>query len=236
MRARYYDSVTGRFVSRDPVKSIEPRSINPYQYALGNPLAYLDPSGQDPSQQPIPTPLLPPRQVKPYLGVLPYWEVLKETFKSGEAYQSFAQACASAVNFMSLGIYGDPEQRAQELAALGYKRPESNTEWWIRGTGKVVIGLPLMLAVGWGTGKLLGPYIRRIPTLRGIPDYVITGLFFLDDIYICGNTLWNIISWLWECLTPSPSWRETPIKLVPVPAPLTTHQRCGKTWHNPPYY
>ncbi|MDY6971784.1 MAG: RHS repeat-associated core domain-containing protein [Thermodesulfobacteriota bacterium] len=45
MRARYYDSEAGRFISRDAVKDISPRSINPYQYALRNPLSYTDPTG-----------------------------------------------------------------------------------------------------------------------------------------------------------------------------------------------
>ena len=46
MRARYYDSATGRFISRDPIRSISPRELNPYQYALGNPLRFVDPSGR----------------------------------------------------------------------------------------------------------------------------------------------------------------------------------------------
>ena len=45
MRARYYDTATGRFISRDPVKSIDPRRINPYQYASGNPARLIDPRG-----------------------------------------------------------------------------------------------------------------------------------------------------------------------------------------------
>ncbi|UCG58418.1 MAG: hypothetical protein JSU70_02715, partial [Phycisphaerales bacterium] len=45
VRARYYDANTGRFISRDPIKAIDPREINPYQYALGNPLRFADPSG-----------------------------------------------------------------------------------------------------------------------------------------------------------------------------------------------
>jgi RHS repeat-associated protein len=40
LRARYYSSSTGRFLSRDPVSS-EP----PYQYVGGNPIRYIDPSG-----------------------------------------------------------------------------------------------------------------------------------------------------------------------------------------------
>jgi len=45
LRTRYYDSATGRFISRDPVKSISPREVNPYQYALGNPLQFVDVTG-----------------------------------------------------------------------------------------------------------------------------------------------------------------------------------------------
>lgn len=46
MRARFYDASIGSFLSRDPVKSIDPREISPYQYALGNPLRYVDPEGR----------------------------------------------------------------------------------------------------------------------------------------------------------------------------------------------
>ncbi len=46
MRARYYDALSGRFLSRDPIDAIDPRGVNPYQYANGNPLAYVDPRGK----------------------------------------------------------------------------------------------------------------------------------------------------------------------------------------------
>ncbi|MEE8307942.1 MAG: RHS repeat-associated core domain-containing protein, partial [Gammaproteobacteria bacterium] len=47
VRARYYDANTGRFISRDPIKAIGPRKINPYQYALANPLRFVDVTGKD---------------------------------------------------------------------------------------------------------------------------------------------------------------------------------------------
>jgi RHS repeat-associated protein len=49
MRARYYDSAAGRFLSRDPVAAnpSNPRSLNPYQYAAENPLRYSDSTGAD---------------------------------------------------------------------------------------------------------------------------------------------------------------------------------------------
>ena len=53
IRARYYDSSTGRFISRDPLKSISPREVNPYQYALNNPLRFVDPLGEEPSPEEI---------------------------------------------------------------------------------------------------------------------------------------------------------------------------------------
>jgi RHS repeat-associated protein len=45
LRMRYYDSATGRFLSRDPLLSADPREINPYLYADGNPVTRNDPSG-----------------------------------------------------------------------------------------------------------------------------------------------------------------------------------------------
>jgi RHS repeat-associated protein len=47
MRARYYDSTTARFLSPDPVSSLDPKKINPYQYAGANPLGRVDAMGAD---------------------------------------------------------------------------------------------------------------------------------------------------------------------------------------------
>jgi RHS repeat-associated protein len=50
MRARYFDPETGRFLGRDPVWPVleEPHGLNPYQYALGNPVQFIDPTGRLP--------------------------------------------------------------------------------------------------------------------------------------------------------------------------------------------
>lgn len=47
MGARYYDAQTGRFISPEPLwpQIGEPRMLNPYQYALNNPVGYVDPNG-----------------------------------------------------------------------------------------------------------------------------------------------------------------------------------------------
>jgi RHS repeat-associated protein len=45
VRARYYESATGRFLSRDPVQHATPREFDPYQYASGDPVDFFDPTG-----------------------------------------------------------------------------------------------------------------------------------------------------------------------------------------------
>ena len=47
IRARYYDANMGRFISRDIKKSIIPNQLNPYQYALNNPLLIQDITGEE---------------------------------------------------------------------------------------------------------------------------------------------------------------------------------------------
>ena len=47
IRNRYYDSNSSRFISRDQATSIDPQRINPYQYALNNPLKFNDISGNN---------------------------------------------------------------------------------------------------------------------------------------------------------------------------------------------
>jgi len=46
--ARYYDSATGRFISRDTWEGDlkDPQSLNKYSYVRNNPLKYVDPSGE----------------------------------------------------------------------------------------------------------------------------------------------------------------------------------------------
>ena len=50
MRARYYDTETGRFLSKDPLRGelVEPGTLNRYVYVLGNPVMGVDPRGLEP--------------------------------------------------------------------------------------------------------------------------------------------------------------------------------------------
>jgi len=49
LRARYYNPVTGRFMSRDPHdgKPNDPRTLHKYLYAGGDPINAMDPTGRD---------------------------------------------------------------------------------------------------------------------------------------------------------------------------------------------
>jgi len=48
LRARYYNPLTGRFMSRDPEdgKLTDPKSLHKYLYADGDPVNVIDPRGQ----------------------------------------------------------------------------------------------------------------------------------------------------------------------------------------------
>ena len=50
LRTRYYAPQWGRFLTRDPFPGIlsQPATLNPYPYALNNPLRFTDPSGENP--------------------------------------------------------------------------------------------------------------------------------------------------------------------------------------------
>jgi RHS repeat-associated protein len=60
VRSRHYDASVARFISRDPKPSHNPLSSEPYAYAGGNPLRFIDPRGSDytdpTNQSPMATP------------------------------------------------------------------------------------------------------------------------------------------------------------------------------------
>ena len=49
LRARYYNPLTGRFMSRDPNEGdpTDPKTLHKYLYVGGNPASAIDPSGRD---------------------------------------------------------------------------------------------------------------------------------------------------------------------------------------------
>jgi RHS repeat-associated protein len=53
LRARYYNPLTGRFMSRDPEQGnpYDPKSLHKFLYAEGDPVNLIDPSGRDATLQ-----------------------------------------------------------------------------------------------------------------------------------------------------------------------------------------
>jgi RHS repeat-associated protein len=53
LRARYYDPLTGRFMSRDPNPGdpFDPKTLHKYLYASGDPVNMIDPSGRDDEEE-----------------------------------------------------------------------------------------------------------------------------------------------------------------------------------------
>jgi RHS repeat-associated protein len=49
LRARYYNMLTGRFQTMDPLAGsvADPRTLHKYLYAAGNPINLIDPTGRD---------------------------------------------------------------------------------------------------------------------------------------------------------------------------------------------
>jgi RHS repeat-associated protein len=45
LRARNYDTVTGRFLSRDPLAPVDPAGLTPYVYGGDSPVSRIDPDG-----------------------------------------------------------------------------------------------------------------------------------------------------------------------------------------------
>ena len=108
MRARYYDPLVGRFLSRDPVGTRigNPFDQNRYTYARNNPVRYLDPSGLSTEQSarrdifnengpiPNPTPGPNPTPTPPLPGPIP-----QPLPGPGGTYNSgfYLQQCGSAL-------------------------------------------------------------------------------------------------------------------------------------------
>jgi RHS repeat-associated protein len=130
MRARYYDSTSARFISPDPIASLNPLAMSPYQYAFADPVGNSDPSGLDPNLATIivgatDTPLLP----GPLVSVGPLWPsqdnfsgiVGKHTLKFGFDPRQFQvdNPFFTTVPLLGAPQFGDDATVAARLRAAG---------------------------------------------------------------------------------------------------------------------
>jgi hypothetical protein len=118
-----------------------------------------------------------------FIAALP--GAIKDTFSSGEAYQSYAQGQQAAVHVLTFGKFGDPEARARELAAQGYQRPDATVERMSRATGTYVIGPAVQTALfSWAWAGLGRPTMNiawnwfpsRAALRFGLPGHAFWGV------------------------------------------------------------
>jgi len=146
LRARYYDSRVGRFISRDPRLSIEyyavrgmdlqkfrewqklvkPRWLNPYVYCLNNPVNLVDPTG---GCEDVPPGLI---------GPLPAWIVemgIVDSIGGLAGAACASQACASGLSSseafgFSLSICEDILKDAGPGGTPLFGFPPNTTAYW----------------------------------------------------------------------------------------------------------
>ncbi len=125
LRARYYNGADGRFISRDPIKLIGPKEANPYQYAAGNPLRFIDPRGTQavPEEEFIAADLLPgnePLRIDP-VG----WEPFFEPQQGGHTYNSLFDLTNSVIH--SIYLTAEPMEDVTARLMVGNPGPYGNS-------------------------------------------------------------------------------------------------------------
>jgi RHS repeat-associated protein len=164
LRARYYNPLTGRFLSRDPEDGVitDPASLHKYMYAGGDPVNRVDPRGRADEEEEvgiIPSIIRATVTVATNLwGTLPEYLATVEQF-AGNIYltvQDVLEAiaanryAASAARFLACGITGSLGIRKQSLRRqeeVGYRR--------------IPISLQRLCHHSMGKSSPLGPAIRR---------------------------------------------------------------------------
>jgi RHS repeat-associated protein len=185
LRARYYEPVVGRFVSKDLWQgdSSRPQSLNAWNYVQGNPLNFTDPSGR----------IFCPYGVDPETGTCnpPRWEGLVEglppTFAQtavGNPASATVQVALSVLAYIYFRLadnlqpsppplrVGSPWEGLREWLPLG-QQPSS-----------LIPGPTLGSTPEWLPAVLPGPYVDTPGTTTWVldfrlvqpclPDYVLT--------------------------------------------------------------
>ena len=165
MRNRYYDAVTTRFLSRDPVWPLldNPAYLNPYQYVAQKPLLYVDPTG-----------LIGPGDLTKLLGISNKLKGgVTNSATKGNGIEMDASETAGFAIFsqipgsmeilnMALGqrgsCIGNPGQNATEKFKNlpAYRPPDGAIEYWAGGATRDIVASPFT------TGKFGLQFLRDL--------------------------------------------------------------------------
>ena len=142
MRSRLYDPATRRFLTREPrTDRLEPGDLAPYAYAAGDPLTFVDPTGETPTPPaPSPTPGDAAAKVNAGVGVFAEVEerlydatnVLRRT-GAQEAFKNRAKSAGGASSYIGTGIeiYNANERMTTAIDG-NHRRNEAIWDWAAR--------------------------------------------------------------------------------------------------------
>lgn len=186
MRARYFDSGTGRFVSRDPVQSFSPEQLNPYQYALGNPLRHADPTGMWPF--PLPPSPQGPAPLRPQSDFTSRDEFLRHYNDWSEQMQRWLKEVEARDRLIDEG--GRPGSYEEwgwtavvdTFGVREWRPPQSRAEAWqdyiraVNETNSIVLRLELLSRGHWVSLRTArGVYNAGITSVEQFEDHLAKG-------------------------------------------------------------
>jgi RHS repeat-associated protein len=194
LRARYYDPVVGRFVSKDPWQgdSSRPQSLNAWSYVQGNPLNFTDPSGR----------IVCPYGVDPETGACnpPRWggsgEGLPPTFAqtlaqtaAADPASATAQVALSVLAYLYFRLADNPQPSPPPLR-VGSPW-EGLREWLPLGQqpGSLTPGPALGDTPEWLPAVLPGPYLDTPGTTTWVLDFRLIQPCLRDYIL---NASWKV--------------------------------------------
>jgi RHS repeat-associated protein len=106
VRNRHYDASAARFISRDTGMSVDPRSSEPYTYAAGNPLRFIDPFGTD-ITLPSTSPVYSPQENR-----------VDQDYQVGSYYAMYGLTVKDTLQFSGTGIYVSALQASFNVIAV----------------------------------------------------------------------------------------------------------------------
>jgi RHS repeat-associated protein len=175
LRARWYNPVTGRFMTRDPYEGsiYDPASLHRYNYARANPANFIDPSGRAASSDYV------------YLGLNTLAKAVVLT-ATGEAIGCAYYALASATDLVGQHI-------GQDFTQLGLLWQGCEAEITVKQHIQGILTNLLFIGIGKGIGWLLEDAEAGLPCAEcfaaGTPVHTDHGTISIERIKT-GDKVW----------------------------------------------
>jgi RHS repeat-associated protein len=219
LRARWYDPTIGRFLTRDPLPGLPsvPASLNPYVYALNNPVLYTDPSGE------FIVPLLLAAAIGGGFAAYGYFQAQPcATFPSALSDPAFQRAVGIGMLTGAVGgLIGFG------VGAIG-----------VGAFGGGLAGAIISGAVGGGLAGGVGEALRQVATYGHIHNPQLLGAAMLSGVAV-GGALGGLGYGLRNWWTPTAQGKIADQRMVErfgPSLPKDTMPSCGRQGTEPPAY